>query len=196
MSIIDLPTSASIAAQLGAARDRLAQLAAEIGELSYPAVAGDARAAADLATARAETTQVEADCSVLETALKVALQREADAAHRDMAEQRAEAMAAARKGAAELIELAGQIDELCASLKRVVGQIDNAERAIWRDLGEAGEKPASGVVGLKGLGQMSLDRLKLAMDGRLLYLSDQRSIAEVARSAWSNLLTDEGDQHV
>lgn len=196
MSTTNLPSSASIAAQLGVARDRLAQLAAEIAELSYPAVSGDARAATDLATARAENAQVEADCSVLEAAFKTAREREADANLRDTAERRAEAKASARKGVAELIALAGQADDLCASLKCLMGRIDDAERAIWRDLREAGEPPVSGVTGRTGLGQLALDRLQLAASGRLLYVSDRRSCAEVARTAWSNLLADQGASDV
>lgn len=190
---MDMATSKQIDANLSAVRDLIATLENEARDLSLPAISGDQNAVTSLASLRAKIQQASADLDVLQDAKASALGQEAEAADVDAKNYRARHMAIAQDRSAAIVKLAGRAEELVAEFKDVLTNISTTERQIWNALREASAPPDSGIVGRKNLVALAIDRMTTRVNGKDIFLSDQRALADVARTAWRNLLVTEGD---
>lgn len=189
-TVVETPTSRQIEAQLAAARERIATLDDKARDLSLPAVAGDQQAVTSLASIRVQIQQAEADLAVLADARMSALRHEASATEDEAQAYRERHFQTARERAAVIVQLAGRADELVAEFKTLVADMRGVEREIWIALREAGQPADSAIVGRKNLDEFPVNQLRMFVNGTDRF-RDAKPVVEIAKRAWSHLLTDE-----
>lgn len=187
-------TSASIRERISSLEIARAGTEAEFDRLASAAIDGDAEAGRAAAEADTRLSRMAVDARILSRALDRSLKAEAAAAEADAAVVRRAHRANARTSAARLLDLARQIDAATAAMLPLLREIEATEREIGGSLRLAGSPPSGGVVGQRDLAVIAMDRLTLSANGRVMFSSDQRPVAEIARTAWRDLLTNDEDE--
>lgn len=168
--------------------DRHAEaLTANADAISLDAVSGNEDARKSLAGLLRQIDQAAAERSILLTALEQAQQVEAVARAEAEAGRRAEALQEAQGGVARLLDLASAVDQMQARFLPLLADIAETERAIWNALRAAGASPSTAIVGRHDLAGLAMGRLGIAAQGKAIFASDRRSIAEIARAAWQGV---------
>lgn len=183
-------TSASIRERIAALEFARAETEAEFDRQASASLGGDPEAGKRAAEADLKLTRLATDFRILERALARSEASERDAAEADAAIVRRAHHANARTSAARLLDLARQIDAATAAMLPLLREIEATEREIGGSLRLAGSPPSGGVVGQRDLAVIAMDRLTLSANGRVMFSSDQRPVAEIARAAWRDLLTN------
>lgn len=180
-------TVAQVQARISLTKERLDQLNDEACELALPAVAGSDEAAAALARIHGEVRQISDDLVILERAKLTAadLQRAADEAVTEA--YRARHLSVAQDRAAEIVKLAVRADALVAEFQTVFTVIASTEQEILEALRRAGKPPTGDRVGQGGLNAFVIAALTAQVDGTARYRRS-RPVAEIATSAWADLL--------
>jgi len=188
-------TVAQIEAQIADAREGLATLDRDAQSFALPAVEGNQDAAAALARINTEVRQITADLAVLDRARITAAKQQRDESEAKAKDYRAHHRAIAQDRAAAIVKLAGRADDLVAEFKAVFADLAVTEREIWNALREASAPPHDAVVGRKNLGQFAIALLTAFTNGTDRF-GQGRAVADVARTAWADLLVSERSDDV
>jgi len=187
-------TSHSIRERIAALDLARAETEADFDRHASAAIAGDASAGKLAAEADQRLTRLATDRRILERALFRAEDTERSAAEADAAVVRLAHRANARAAADRLLDLARKIDEATAAMLPLLREIEATEREIGSSMRLAGLSLTGGIVGQSNLAVIAMDRLTLSANGKAMFASDQRPIAEIAKGAWRDLLTNNKEE--
>lgn len=185
-------TSAQITAKISFAMSGMDTLRREESDLALAAVSGDDEAIKRIAEIRSQLRQIGEDVSILERARTAAQRKESEAAAARNEKYRARHMAIAREKAAEIVKIAARADEAVAAFKASTVEIDQVEREIHAALREADAKANTSRAGQTHLWRFAFDQITKFVKG-IDSFDPGRPVADVARSAWRDLLEYEGD---
>lgn len=183
---------AELRAALAALDSTVAETQSKADSIALDAISGNADARRELADLLRRIDQAQNERPILCAALEQAQQADARARREREAGQHAAAIGEAQESIARLLELAAKVDEMQSKFLPLLAQISETERSIWKALRCAGAAPSTAIVGRNDLAGLALDRLGLAAQGKAMFTSDRRPIAEVARAAWANVIPQTG----
>lgn len=186
--------SIDIGGKLAALDIALSDAEAEFDRAAAEAVAGVEGAGSEAAAANGRIERLKIERRILERAQAKAVNREAEAKAAVEAQVRAQHVSNARKAAVSLISQAELVDTLTDQLTVAVADLTRLEGEVRSSLAAARQLPDDSVVGRRGISGFALERLNALAKGTLIRLSNQRSIADIARVGWRSLLKDEDDK--
>lgn len=187
-------SSSEIAAKLASLDAALEQVSAEFDSLSSDAVAGVEGAGSKASAAHGRIERLNVERRILERAQAKAFKREAEVKAGVEAEARAKHVDQARKTAAQLISRAELVDDLTGQLAAAVSDLARLEGQVRSSLVAARQLPDDTYIGRKGISGFALERLNALATGTLNLVSNQRTIADIARVGWRFLLNDEDNK--
>ncbi|MFB9950033.1 hypothetical protein ACFFP0_14315 [Rhizobium puerariae] len=185
--------SIDIAEKLAALDNALSDAEADFDRNAAEAVAGVEGAGSEAAAANARIERLKIEQKILQRAQTKALKREAEAKAADEAQVRAQHVSDAGEAAVLLISQAELVDSLTDRLAVAITDLARLEGQVRSSLAAARQLPDEGVVGRKGISAFALDRVNALARGTLIRVSDQRTIADIARIGWRFLLKNDSE---
>lgn len=174
-----------------ACAEKIRGLEAQSARLALGTVEGDPASQEALRDVMLQLRDARGDLLILRNAFKAAAERDVASAEAARLEREASAKARARQAAGTLYDAALLVDARVSDLIAAIDDLRASEAALHDLVRQAGLAPETSRVGRRGLGQLAVTRAKLAIEGRGAFAIDKRPTAEVARSAWSDLLHSE-----
>lgn len=187
-------TSAEIRTKMQTLDDSVVDLEIQFENLSVALLVGDTDAGQQLADVQQQLDRLGVERKILAAGLTRAYQAEKEAREKEIAARRGSVVKAVRSKIEKLFAECEELDQMRSQYLAKVEAVRQLEGESTSDLRSVRAMPEGSIIGRHGLGDLALSRLSAEGAGTLIFLSDQRGVAEVARKGWEFLFEEQPDE--